>query len=59
MKKIEKDQESKQDTNTEIYLKKKKNKKRKYGRNGYHNMSKEKKEILKQYQQITMKLKNF
>ena len=31
-----------QEINTEIHLKKKKNKKREYGKNRYHNMSKEK-----------------
>ena len=36
--------------NTEIYPKKKKNKKREYGRNRYHNMSEEKKQKLKEYQ---------
>ena len=35
--------------NTEIYLKENK-KKREYGRNRYHNMSKEKKQKLKEYQ---------
>ena len=43
MKMIKKDLESKQAINTETYLKKKKNEKRKYGRNRYHNMSEEKK----------------
>ena len=38
-----------QEINTEIYLKKKKNKKIEYGRNRYHNMSKEKKRKLKEY----------
>ena len=38
--------------NTEIYPKKKKNKKREYGRNRYHNMSEEKKQKLKEYQTI-------
>ena len=46
MKMIEKGQESKQEMNTEIYLKKKTNKKREYGRNKYH-MSEEKKQKLK------------
>ena len=36
-----------QEINTEIYLKKKKKKKIEYGRNRYHNMSKEKKQKLK------------
>ena len=36
--------------NTEAYLKKKKNKKREYGKNRYHNMSHEKKQRLKEYQ---------
>ena len=48
MKMIEKGQESKQEMNTEIYLKKK-NKKREHGRNKYH-MSEEKKQKPK-YQQ--------
>ena len=39
-----------QEINTEIYLKKKKVKKSEYGRNRYHNMSKEKKQKLKEYQ---------
>ena len=39
-----------QEINTEIYLKKKKKKKIEYGRNRYHNMSKEKKQKLKEYQ---------
>ena len=39
-----------QEINKEIYLKKKKNKKREYGRNRYHNMSEEKKQKLKEYQ---------
>ena len=34
----------------EIYLTKKKNEKREYGRNRYQNMSEEKKQILKEYQ---------
>ena len=38
-----------QEINTEIYLKKKKNKKIEHGRNRYHNMSKEKKQKLKEY----------
>ena len=37
--------------NTEIYVKKKIIKKREYGRNSYHNMSKEKKQKLTKYQQ--------
>ena len=54
MKMIEKGQESKQEMNTEIYLKKKTNKKREYGRNKYH-MSEEKKQKLK-YQKKKKKL---
>ena len=50
MKMIQKDWESKQEINTEIYLKKKKNEKREYGKNRYHNMSEEKKQKLKEYQ---------
>ena len=50
MKMIKKDWESKQEINTEIYLKKKKNEKREYGKNRYHNMSEEKKQKLKEYQ---------
>ena len=42
-----KDEESKQEINTETYLKKKKNKRREYGKNRYHIMSEEKKKILK------------
>ena len=42
-----KDSESKQEINTETYLKKKKNEKWKYGRNRYHNMPEEKKQRLK------------
>ena len=33
-----------------MYLKKKKNEKREYGKNRYHNMSEEKKQKLKEYQ---------
>ena len=43
MKTIKKDKESKEEINTEIYLKNKKNKKKEYGKYRYHNMSKEKK----------------
>ena len=50
MKMIKKDWESKQEINTEIYLKKKKNEKREYGKKRYHNMSEEKKQKLKEYQ---------
>ena len=39
-----------QEINTEIYLKKKKNKKGEYRRNIYHNISEEKKQKLKEYQ---------
>ena len=42
MKMINKYQESKQEINTETYLKKKKNKNREYGRNRYRNMLEEK-----------------
>ena len=42
-----KDSESKQEINTETYLKKKKNEKWKYGRNRYHNMPEEEKQKLK------------
>ena len=47
---IKKDWESKQEINTEIYLKNKKKEKREYGKNRYHNMSEEKKQKLKEYQ---------
>ena len=50
MKTIKKDQGSMQGINTETYLKKKKNKKREYGKNRYHNMSQEKNQRLKKYQ---------
>ena len=53
---IKKHYESKQEINTEIYLNKK-NKKREYGKNRYHNMSTEKKQKLKQYQKATARLK--
>ena len=46
---IKKYYEIMQEINTEIYLKNKKNKKIEYGRNRYHNMSKEKKQKLKEY----------
>ena len=49
----ENDQEKlrgKQEINTEIYLKKKKIKKREYGKNRYRNMSEQKKQRLKEYQ---------
>ena len=36
--------------NSEIYLKKKNNKKREYGKKRYHNMSVEKNQRLKEYQ---------
>ena len=36
--------------NTETYLRKEENLKREYGRNRSHNMSEEKKQILKEYQ---------
>ena len=47
----------KQETNTETYLKKKKNKKREYGQNRYHNMSEEKNKDLKNIKKIIAKLK--
>ena len=47
---IKKDKESKQEINTEIYLKMKKLKKTEYGKNRYRNMSEEKKQKLKEYQ---------
>ena len=50
MKMIKKDKESKQEINTEIYLKMKKLKKTEYGKNRYRNMSEEKKQKLKEYQ---------
>ena len=50
MKMIKKDQGSKQEINTETYLKKIKIKKREYGKNRYHHMSEEKKQELKEYQ---------
>ena len=49
MKTIKKDWEIKQKINIETYLKKTKTK-REYGKNRYHNMSEEKKQILKEYQ---------
>ena len=53
MKTIKTDQENKQEKNTEIYLKKIKIKKRKYGRNRYHNMSQEKKQRLKNIKKLS------
>ena len=50
MKMIKRGYESKQEINTEICLKNKKNKKREYGKNRYRNMSEEKKQRLKEYQ---------
>ena len=47
---IKKDYESKQKINTETYLKKKKIKKE-YGKNRYRNMSEEKQQRLREYQQ--------
>ena len=47
---VSKESENKQEINTEIYLKKKKNKNREYGRHRYHNMSEGKKQRLKEYQ---------
>ena len=52
MKMIKKDQGSKQEINTETYLKKKKNQKREDGKNRYRNMSEEKKQRLKEYNKI-------
>ena len=49
MKTIKKDQGSMQGINTETW-RKKKNKKREYGKNRYHNMSEEKNQRLKKYQ---------
>ena len=50
MKMIKKDQETKQEINTEIYLKKKKIKRGNMEKNKYHNMSGEKKQKPKDYQ---------
>ena len=47
---IKKDSGSRQDINIATCLKNKKNEKRKYGRNRYHNMFEEKKQRLKEYQ---------
>ena len=58
MKMIKRDEENKQEINTEIYLKKKKGKKREYGENRYRNMSKEKKQSLKEYQKNYRETKN-
>ena len=58
MKMIKRDEENKQEINTEIYLKKKKGKKREYGENRYRNMSKEKKQSLKEYQKNYREAKN-
>ena len=55
MKKISKEQA--RDKHTETYLKKKKNQNRNYGRNRY-NMSEEKKQRLREYQKITVRLKS-
>ena len=44
--------------NTKIYLKKKKNEKREYGRKRCHSTSKEKKQILKEYPKIIVKLRS-
>ena len=41
---------------TEVYLKKKKNKKREYGRNRYHNMSEEKNKSVKNIKKNIVKL---
>ena len=45
-----KDSESKQEINTEIYLKKKKTKRQNMEETWYHNMSEENKQRLKEYQ---------
>ena len=50
MKRIKKDRENKQEINTETYLNKKKTKRENMEKNRYHNMSKEKKQGLKEYQ---------
>ena len=47
---IKRHYKSKQEVNTETYLKKKKNLKRQYGRNRYRDMSEEKKQRLNEYQ---------
>ena len=57
--KIKKNWESKQKINIETYLKKKKNKKRIYGKNRYRNMSEEKKQKLKEYQNNYLRGKKF
>ena len=44
--------------NIETYPKKKKNKKREYGKNRYHNISEEKKQRLKEYQKNYREAKN-
>ena len=49
MKMLKKNKESKQEINTELYLKNKKNENREYGRSRYH-MSEEKKQKEKEYQ---------
>ena len=49
MKMIKKNKESKQEINTKLYLKNKKNEKREYGRNRYH-MSEKKKQKQKEFQ---------
>ena len=50
--------ESKQEIDTETYLKKKKNEKWKYRRNRYHNMPEEEKQRLKKYQKTIVRLKS-
>ena len=57
MKMIKKDEESKQEIKTEIYLKKKKIKTENMEEKDTK-MSKEKKQKLKEYQKITVRLKN-
>ena len=56
-----KDSESKQEINTEIYLKKKKTKRQNMEETWYHNMSEENKQRLKEYQKNyhEVKKKNF
>ena len=50
MKTIKKDSESMKEINTETYLQKKKIKRENMEKNGYHNMSEEKNQRLKEYQ---------
>ena len=55
---IKKDQEGKQETNTETYLKKEKKSREYEKKNRYPNMSKEKKKKLKEYQKSYCDAKN-